>query len=224
MTEKELPTQPNPHKDEVTIAEEDVEDEEKDGPQKDESGICAYCGFGPHKAKACSYLAEVPPTHWTSSPHIWNYSIALREGESMAITAAAHPSDRLNSWLLETGSDKTPTHSFEDFYTYQEDSPDVAYAYRDYSGNRVMTQGHGEVLVKAGLEDGTTYTFLTTGYYSPNLKQKKTKTYNSEDSLVVTHPTTNSPACGLSTAERTGSPIFHTLWSYVLGVALEGNI
>ncbi|KOS45500.1 hypothetical protein ACN38_g3584 [Penicillium nordicum] len=44
----------------------------------------------------------------------------------------------------------------------------------------------------------------------------KTKTYNSEDSLVVTHPTTNSPACGLSTAERTGSPIFHTLWSYVV--------
>ncbi|KAJ5186207.1 hypothetical protein N7449_010971 [Penicillium cf. viridicatum] len=41
----------------------------------------------------------------------------------------------------------------------------------------------------------------------------KTKTYNSEDSLVVTHPTTNSPACGLSTAERTGSPVFHTLWS-----------
>ncbi|KAJ5395165.1 uncharacterized protein N7487_009468 [Penicillium crustosum] len=39
----------------------------------------------------------------------------------------------------------------------------------------------------------------------------------SEDSLVVTHPTTNSPACGLSTAERTGSPVFHTLWSYVSG-------
>ena len=32
---------------------------------------------------------------------------------------------------------------------------------------------------------------------------------------MVTHPTTNSPACGLSTAERTGSPVFHTLWSYV---------
>ncbi|KAJ9481412.1 hypothetical protein VN97_g12068, partial [Penicillium thymicola] len=43
----------------------------------------------------------------------------------------------------------------------------------------------------------------------------KNKTYNSEDSLVVTHPTTNSPACGLSTAERTGSPVLHTLWSYV---------
>ncbi|KAJ5237716.1 hypothetical protein N7489_007807 [Penicillium chrysogenum] len=37
-----------------------------------------------------------------------------------------------------------------------------------------------------------------------------------EDSLVVTHPTTNSPACGLSTAERTGSPIFHTLWSRIV--------
>ncbi|CDM32855.1 unnamed protein product [Penicillium roqueforti FM164] len=32
--------------------------EKKDAPQKDESGMCAYCGFGPHKAKACSYLAE----------------------------------------------------------------------------------------------------------------------------------------------------------------------
>ncbi|KUM62076.1 hypothetical protein ACN42_g5060 [Penicillium freii] len=51
-----------------------------------------------------------------------------------------------------------------------------------------------------------------------------TKTYNSEDSLVVTHPTTNSPACGLSTAERTGSPVFHTLWSYVSGYAWKRNI
>ena len=42
------------------------------------------------------------------------------------------------------------------------------------------------------------------------------KTYNSRDSLVVTHLTTNLPACGLSTAERTGSPVLHTLWSYVL--------
>jgi hypothetical protein len=46
-------------------------------------------------------------------------------------------------------------------------------------------------------------------------KQEETKTYNSRDSLVVTHPTTNLPACGLSTAERTGSPVLHTLWSYV---------
>ena len=53
-------------------------------------------------------------------------------------------------------------------------------------------------------------------------RKKKRKTYNSEDSLVVTHPTTNSPACGLSTAERTGSPIFHTLWSYVVDINLEG--
>ncbi|KAJ5554869.1 hypothetical protein N7461_003339 [Penicillium sp. DV-2018c] len=55
-------------------------------------------------------------------------------------------------------------------------------------------------------------------------KKAKAKTYNSEDSLVVTHPTTNSPACGLSTAERTGSPIFHTLWSYVVGSAVSSII
>ncbi|KAJ5600832.1 hypothetical protein N7450_001899 [Penicillium hetheringtonii] len=47
-------------------------------------------------------------------------------------------------------------------------------------------------------------------------KNRKTKTYNSRDSHVVTHHTTNLPACGLSTAERTGSPVLHTLWSYVL--------
>ena len=46
--------------------------------------------------------------------------------------------------------------------------------------------------------------------------KKERKTYNSWDSHVVTHHTTNQPACGLSTAERTGSPVFHTLWSYVL--------
>ncbi|KAJ5160562.1 uncharacterized protein N7482_007566 [Penicillium canariense] len=38
---------------------------------------------------------------------------------------------------------------------------------------------------------------------------------NDQDSHVVTHHTTNWPACGLSTAERTGSPVLHTLWSYV---------
>ncbi|KAJ6054148.1 uncharacterized protein N7446_010160 [Penicillium canescens] len=42
-----------------------------------------------------------------------------------------------------------------------------------------------------------------------------------KDSLVVTHLTTNLPACGLSTAERTGSPVLHTLWSYVLILALK---
>ena len=45
---------------------------------------------------------------------------------------------------------------------------------------------------------------------------KKIKTYESRDSLVVTHPTTNRPASGLSTAERTGSSVFHFLRSYVL--------
>ena len=52
--------------------------------------------------------------------------------------------------------------------------------------------------------------------YAHFAHKKRIKTYNSRDSLVVTHPTTNRPACGLSTAERTGSPVFHTLWSYVM--------
>jgi hypothetical protein len=44
-------------------------------------------------------------------------------------------------------------------------------------------------------------------------KAKRKKTINSRYSLVVTHPTTNRPAHGLSTAERTGSPVCHVLWS-----------
>jgi hypothetical protein len=32
---------------------------------------------------------------------------------------------------------------------------------------------------------------------------------------VVTHPTTNLPVHGLNMGERTGSLVFHVLWSYV---------
>ncbi|KAJ5175034.1 uncharacterized protein N7482_000911 [Penicillium canariense] len=55
---------------------------------------------------------------------------------------------------------------------------------------------------------------LTKKKKSNELEAKNT--YNSQDSHVVTHHTTNWPACGLSTAERTGSPVLHTLWSYVI--------
>jgi hypothetical protein len=48
--------------------------------------------------------------------------------------------------------------------------------------------------------------------------KKGKKTINSRYSLVVTHPTTNRPAHGLSTAERTGSPVVHVLWSIAKGV------
>jgi hypothetical protein len=43
------------------------------------------------------------------------------------------------------------------------------------------------------------------------------KTYNSGDSLVVTHLTTNPPVSCLTRAERTGSRVFKILWSYVKG-------
>ena len=48
-----------------------------------------------------------------------------------------------------------------------------------------------------------------------NLGKRKAKTYNSGDSLVVTHLTTNPPVSCLYMAERTGSLIFMILWSYV---------
>ncbi|KAF2704339.1 hypothetical protein K504DRAFT_519000, partial [Pleomassaria siparia CBS 279.74] len=43
----------------------------------------------------------------------------------------------------------------------------------------------------------------------------KTKTYNSRDSPMVTHLTTSPPVRCLCKAERTGSPVFIVLWSYV---------
>ncbi|PTB71335.1 hypothetical protein M440DRAFT_1344579, partial [Trichoderma longibrachiatum ATCC 18648] len=49
--------------------------------------------------------------------------------------------------------------------------------------------------------------------------KKRTKTYNSRCSLVVTHPTTNLPVSGLSMGERTGPRALHYLWSYVLSHA-----
>ncbi|OTB11048.1 hypothetical protein K445DRAFT_69082, partial [Daldinia sp. EC12] len=44
----------------------------------------------------------------------------------------------------------------------------------------------------------------------------KRKTYNTEDSPVVTDPTTSSAVSSLSMGERTGSRVFCFLWSYVI--------
>ena len=48
----------------------------------------------------------------------------------------------------------------------------------------------------------------------PKHKSKK-ETYNTQNSLVVTDPTTTWAVRGLTRGERTGSRIFHGLWSYV---------
>ena len=47
------------------------------------------------------------------------------------------------------------------------------------------------------------------------LHKKMAKTYNSGDSLVVTHLTTDPPVHCLYMAERTGSLVLSVLWSYV---------
>ena len=44
---------------------------------------------------------------------------------------------------------------------------------------------------------------------------KWSKTYNTEDSQVVTDPSTNSALCCLYMGERTGSLAFSRMWSYV---------
>ena len=48
-------------------------------------------------------------------------------------------------------------------------------------------------------------------------RTQKKKTYNSYDSLIVTHPTTKQPISSLRMPERTGWPIFLSRWSYVIG-------
>jgi hypothetical protein len=51
-----------------------------------------------------------------------------------------------------------------------------------------------------------------------NGKPKKGKTYNSPDSLVVTHLATEGPLHCLKRPERTGWLDFSVVWSYVLGI------
>ena len=52
------------------------------------------------------------------------------------------------------------------------------------------------------------------------MTEKKKKTYNTGDSLVVTDPTTNPALSGLTRGERTGSRAFQMVWSYVIDCAL----
>ena len=47
-------------------------------------------------------------------------------------------------------------------------------------------------------------------------KNKNKKTYNTRDSLVVTHPTTSLALICLSMGERTGSRVLKWVWSYVV--------
>jgi hypothetical protein len=56
------------------------------------------------------------------------------------------------------------------------------------------------------------------------LIEAKKITYNSGDSPVVTHLTTNPPVSRLTRAERTGSRALEILWSYVKALVLVNNI
>ncbi|KAJ5260702.1 hypothetical protein N7505_009052 [Penicillium chrysogenum] len=52
------------------------------------------------------------------------------------------------------------------------DYPDLAYVYKDYSGKRVVTLGHREIIVYTALPNSKTHSFITTGYYSPGGHRK----------------------------------------------------
>ena len=47
---------------------------------------------------------------------------------------------------------------------------------------------------------------------------EEAKTYNRQDSQMVTHSSTSRPVQCLCMAERTGCPVFTDLWSYVPGL------
>ena len=63
----------------------------------------------------------------------------------------------------------------------------------------------------------------TLGKFLKKNCSKNAKTYNSWDSRVVTHRNTSQPVRNLSTADRTGSPVFSYLWSYVLDIVVKVN-
>ena len=53
---------------------------------------------------------------------------------------------------------------------------------------------------------------------SQKYEEMRQKTYNSWNSSVVTDPATTQPISSLCMAERTGCPVFLSLWSYVIGL------
>ncbi|OJI96130.1 hypothetical protein ASPVEDRAFT_119942, partial [Aspergillus versicolor CBS 583.65] len=60
---------------------------------------------------------------------------------------------------------------------------------------------------------------------SPALTQELVSiTPKSSNALGAYYTSNHVDNCGLSTAERTGSPVFHTLWSYVLNLTKQLNI
>ena len=90
-----------------------------------------------------------------------------------------------------------------------------------------MMSGSGEVQCRTMIPvevEFMWYTLAPTGKKKGNIKNtKKTKTYNTEDSQVVTDPSTNSALSSLSMGERTGSRVFWKLWLYVKVSYFERN-
>ena len=54
----------------------------RDTKQQRVNDLCSFCGYGPHNARSCFYLQEVPECDWTLSSHVWSLSGAIRDGDS----------------------------------------------------------------------------------------------------------------------------------------------
>jgi hypothetical protein len=84
---------------------------------------------------------------------------------------------------------------------------------RDMKTSLDISVNFNDVLASYGLHTSQSPLHQKENASEYKVLKESTKTINSRYSLVVTHPTTNRPAHGLSITERTGSPVFHVLWS-----------
>ena len=105
-------------------------------------GFCSFCGFRPHTAKQCFYLAENPDCEWDLLISCWSLSAALRERkdskgkallaiEMLAVEdqteiAAEEAGDGFSAekvgdkdgWLLDSGATKSIIGNINDFVEY----------------------------------------------------------------------------------------------------------
>jgi hypothetical protein len=90
---------------------------------------------------------------------------------------------------------------------------------QDFVGARLKTKNYMQCAVNTEHNITSTLSFLI------HPAKRKTKTYNSGDSLVVTHLTTNPPVSCLNRAERTGSLAFtHATATKALNFPVCGNL
>jgi uncharacterized membrane protein YgcG len=155
-------------------------------------GFCSFCGFGPHTAKQCFYLAENPDCEWDLPTSCWSLSVALREqkdSKGRALLAIEMPTvenqtitviDAATSfsaekagddgWLLDSGATKSITGNINDFVEYHQwEVGQTEYSYSDVHGKLTKSSGWGMLLIRAELPDGRINEALVKGYLDTSI-------------------------------------------------------